>query len=182
MARNIKSNYIYKGKVLNLRLDQIKCSDGRSHNKEIIEYPYSVAIIAFTAPDQIILEKQYRHTVKDVIYEIPAGKIDPGETPLQAARRELKEETGYSAGKLKLLFSGFTAPGISTEYMYFFRADDLRQGQTRLEADEQIEVEIVSLKKAKNMIRKGAIKDNKTALGIMLVERRTSKDRRQRFG
>ena len=161
-----KSNYAYKGRTINLRLDE----KDSSHVWEVVEYPHSVAIIAVTENNDIILEKQFRHIPEQTLWEIPAGKIDDGETPEAAAHRELIEETGYRASKLQLLHSGYVSPGYTTEYMHFFLATDLVPGQQQCEDDEQIEIELLPIKQVFNLIKPNQIKDNKTLLGLLLYQ------------
>ncbi|MFC1478248.1 NUDIX hydrolase [Candidatus Margulisiibacteriota bacterium] len=170
MQNEVKnSEYIYKGKVINVRIDDVEREDGSVFKKEVVEYPQSVVIIALTDDDYLIMEKQYRHATGETLYELPAGKVDENESPEVTAVRELEEETGYRASGVTRLFSGYTTPGMCTEYMHFYLAAGLEKGTANMEEDEQIEIELVPLEKAREMIKDGIIRDNKTALGILLV-------------
>ncbi|MFH1429401.1 MAG: NUDIX hydrolase [Candidatus Margulisiibacteriota bacterium] len=142
---------------------------GSIFKKEIVEYPQSVTIIALTDDNHVIMEKQYRHATGETLYELPAGKVDENESPEDTAVRELEEETGYLASCVTMLFSGYTTPGMCTEYMHFYLAAGLEKGASNMEEDEQIEIELIPLEKARDMVKDGIIRDNKTALGILLV-------------
>ena len=167
----ISSKKIYQGRLLGLRDDTVKLENGRISNREICEHPGAVAIIAFTPDNKVVLIKQYRKPVEKVIYEVPAGLIEEGESLKDAAVRELEEETGYRAGKIEKSIDGFTSPGYSTEILHFFIASQLKETKKNTEEDEHTEVHIVSLEKAHQMVEDGRIEDNKTIAGIYLAER-----------
>ncbi|WP_034429000.1 NUDIX hydrolase, partial [Caldisalinibacter kiritimatiensis] len=116
--KTMKSEKIYEGKILNLRIDTVELPDKKYTKREIVEHPRAVAIVPITAKGEIILVKQYRKPVEKELLEIPAGKLEVGEEPKTCAIRELKEETGVTANKLTYLFEFFTSPGFSNEKMY----------------------------------------------------------------
>lgn len=160
---------IYKGKKINVRKDDVLLDDGRKVTREVIEHPGSAAIIPFVAQDEIILLQQYRHPVKETLYEIPAGTLDKGETFIDCAGRELEEETGYRAGTLEPLIILYPSPGILNETMHLFKATNLVKTQTNYQMDESIKGTIqVKLNDALEMIRKGIIRDAKTVCSIFL--------------
>lgn len=160
---------IYSGKKINVRKDEIVLDDGRAVMREVIEHPGSAAIIPFISENEIILIQQYRHAVKETIYEIPAGTLDQGETFDVCARRELEEETGYRAGTLEPLIVLYPSPGILSETMHLFKATNLIKTQTNYQMDESIKgIVHVKLSDAVVMVKKGEIKDAKTVCSILL--------------
>ena len=160
---------IYSGIKINVRKDEIVLDNGRKAIREVIEHPGSSAIIPFITDDEIILIQQYRHAVKETIYEIPAGTLDKGETFEACAARELEEETGYKAGKLDPLTIIYPSPGILSETMHLFKATNLTKTQTNYQEDESIKgIMQIKLQEAFEMIKKGIIRDAKTVCGILM--------------
>ena len=131
-----------------------------------------MAIVALTRNKKILLIRQYRKPVEGELMEVPAGLLRKGEKPVDAAGRELFEETGYIAKKISPVLSAYTSPGISSEVLRYFFASDLVEGKQNTEADEFIDVVAVKVRDAVKLIKKGKIKDNKTILGIMLAEKK----------
>jgi ADP-ribose pyrophosphatase len=139
---------------------------------EIVRHPGASAIVPFLSDvngedPQLLLLKQYRYAAEGYLYEIPAGRLDPGEDPKTCAVRELREETGCAAESVEFLFTMYTTPGFTDEQIHVFMATGLEHGDTAHEADEFITVERVTLSHALRLIEKGEIKDAKTALGIL---------------
>ncbi len=160
---------IYSGKKINVRKDEVLLDDGRKVMREVIEHPGSAAIIPFISEDEIFLIKQYRHAVKETLYEIPAGTLDTGETFLACAGRELEEEIGYRAGTLEPLIILYPSPGILTEMMHLFKATNLVKTQTSYQIDESIKGSVqIKLCDALEMIKKGKIRDAKTVCSILM--------------
>ena len=160
---------IYSGKKINVRKDEIVLDDGRKVMREVIEHPGSAAIIPFITKDEIVLIQQYRHAVKELIYEIPAGTLDKGETFISCAGRELEEEIGYKAGILEPLIILYPSPGILSETMHLFKATDLIKTQTNYQADESIKgIVQMKLSEAFEMVKKGLIRDAKTVCSILM--------------
>ena len=160
---------IYYGKKINIRKDEIVLVDGRKTVREVIEHPGSAAVIPFITKDEIILIQQYRHAVKELIYEIPAGTLDEGETFITCAGRELEEEIGYKAETLEPLVILYPSPGILSEIMHLFKATNLVKTQTNHQADESIKgIVQVKLSDALEMVKKGEIKDAKTVCSILM--------------
>lgn len=170
----IGSSRVYTGRVISLDVDRVRFPDGTVGELEIIRHSGASAIVPFlTDPagddPQVLLLKQYRYAAGGTLYEIPAGRLEPGESPETCARRELLEETGCTAGALVPLTTMFTTPGFTDERIHLFLATDLVRGESRREADEFIEVETVSLSAALEMVRRGEIQDAKTALGLLFA-------------
>jgi ADP-ribose pyrophosphatase len=159
-----------KGRFLHFCVDEVTLSNGHISTREMVLHPGAVAVIAVTAEKEVILVKQYRYPVKEVLYEIPAGKLEPGEDPAVCAPRELAEETGFLAEKWEKLGTFYTAPGFSNETMHLFYATGLRAEEAHPDPDEIITYEKISLRKAWEMIRTGQIKDGKTILAILWIE------------
>ncbi len=174
MTGKIESHRIYTGKVINLDVDRVRFPDGSVGELEMIRHPGASAIVPFlTDPrsedPQILLIRQYRYASDGVIYEVPAGRLDTGESPEQCARRELTEETGCSAAHLERLYTMFTTPGFTDEKIHVFVATGLTRGESKLERDEFVEVVTVTLSASLDMIKRGEITDAKTALSLLYV-------------
>ena len=165
----INSKKIYEGKILTLSVDNVRLFDGKEAIREIVIHNGGVTIIALPTPEEVVLIKQFRYPIGKVFWELPAGRLDLNEVPLIAAKRELKEETGYIAKSWEHLGIVYPLPGYSTEVLYFFKALDLTEDVQDLDPDENIEVKIVNLKQAWQMIKDGEIRDAKTISGISLV-------------
>ena len=159
----------FKGHHIQVRVDRIQDSTGKESSLEIVVHPGAVCVVPILENGQLILVRQYRHAAGAQLLELCAGGLNPGENPLDAARRELEEETGYLAGKLVERARFWTTPGFTTEFMYLYEATDLVKTQTNPDEDEIIEVEIVSPKEALLMIDDGRIQDAKSILGLLRV-------------
>jgi ADP-ribose pyrophosphatase len=168
----VSTRRAYTGRIINLDVDTVRFPDGSEGELEMVRHPGASAIVPFLSdpvgPDpQIMLIRQYRYAALDFLYEIPAGRLDPGESPEICARRELQEETGCTAGTVEHMHTMFTTPGFTDEKIHLFLAFDLTRGEAAREADEFITVDVMPLTKALLMVRDGTIKDAKTALGIL---------------
>ncbi len=162
----LASERVYEGRILNLRVDEIRTPTGVEALREIVENGGAVAIVALDDQQRVVLVRQYRHAVRSLVIEVPAGKLDGDEDPLEGAQRELREETGFRAGRWERLGSFYPAPAWSTEFVYLYLATDLIPGPAHLETNEAIELSYVSLAEAIGMIHSGAITDGKTMAGI----------------
>jgi ADP-ribose pyrophosphatase len=170
----VRSERVYTGRVINLDRDTVRFPDGSIGELEIIRHPGASAIVPFvsepTGDDpQILVIRQYRYAAEEFLYEIPAGRLDVGESPLACARRELREETGCTAQNMEFLFTMFTTPGFTDERIHVFLATGLERGEAAREADEFLTVETVTLSTALRFIQEGRIKDGKTALAILFA-------------
>lgn len=174
--KTLKKKRIYKGRIVGLREDTVKLVNGVVSKREIVEHPGAVAVIAITKDKKLVLIRQFRKPAEKVLLEIPAGLVHKGESDLEGARRELMEESGYKAGKIRRVFVGYSSPGYSTELMKFFIATDLEKTSQHCDVDEMINVSLYSLKECLKMLKSGKIRDNKTAIGIMLANLTPAKE------
>ena len=165
--KTTKSETIYEGKILTLRVDTVELPDMKYARREIIEQRAAVVIVTIDKEGRILFVRQYRKAIEDHLLELPAGKIDPGESPEDAAHRELREETKYDAGELTFLFEAFASPGYSTEKMHFFLARNLVDAPLPEDPDEEIVLERYSVDDVKTMLQKGELKDCKTVAGLL---------------
>jgi len=163
------SERVYEGRILNLRVDQIRTPQGVEALREIVENGGAVAVVAVDDQQRVVLVKQYRHAIRAVVTEIPAGKLDGDEDPLEGVQRELREETGFRAVQWKSLGSIYPSPAWSTEYIYLYLATDLIPGPTAMDADETIELVMLPLAEAIDQVRSGAIMDAKTMAALLLA-------------
>ena len=164
----------YTGRVINLDIDQVRFPNGKVGDLEIIRHSGASAIIPFLGDPsgddpQILLIRQYRYAADGFIYEIPAGRLERGEPPVECAVRELREETGCTAEKMEHLYTMYTTPGFTDEKIHLFVATGLVRGESALEADEFVEVVPTQMSAALKMIKDGTITDAKTALSILYV-------------
>lgn len=162
-------NNIFKGRVLTLNLETVTLPNATQVELELIRHPGAAAVVPMKDDRTVILIRQYRHAAGGFIYEIPAGKLDPGEDPRHCAARELEEEIGYRAASFELLSSIFTAPGFADEVIHIFKGSGLTPGQQKLDRDEVLEVMEFPLEKALAMIQDGTIRDGKTIVGLQAV-------------
>ena len=174
IPRVVASQEIYKGRIFRVRVDTID-DGGRERKLEIVEHPGSFAIAALTADERLVLVGQYRHAAGQMLWEIPAGTAEPGEACEDGARRELREETGYTAGRLEPICTAYPTPGYSSERVHVYLAEDLRSGNAEPEEDESIEVREVTLQEASSMQAGGLIVDMKTILALLWLKGRRHK-------
>lgn len=163
----VKSEKIFEGKIINLRVDTVELENQKYTKREIVEHKNASAILAVNEKNEMLLVRQYRKAVEDFLYEIPAGIVNIAEEPIDCALRELKEETGFEAKKINQLFEFYTSPGFSNEKVYLFEAEELTFTSTKFDEDECIETISVSKEEAKKMIETGRIMDSKTLIGIL---------------
>lgn len=167
--KTISSDKIYTGKTISLKVDTVETINQGYQKREIVEHPGAVGILALNENNEIVLIKQFRKPIEKVIWEIPAGKLEPGETPKECAQRELKEETGYDASNLKLIHKFYTSAGFSNQKIYIYLATDITLGERNLNDDEDIEVHTIGLEEAYNMVIQNEIEDAKTSIGILIT-------------
>jgi len=165
----------YTGRIISLDVDVVRFPDGSTGSLEMIRHPGASAVVpvldANASDPTVLLIRQYRYAADGYLYEVPAGRLDPGETPLACAHRELKEETGYTAQRVEPLFTMFTTPGFTDERIHLFLATGLTPGESAREADEFMELVPVPLSRALGMLEQGEIQDAKTALALLYASR-----------
>lgn len=172
--KKIDSERIYEGAILNVRRDKVTALGGTAY-REIIEHNGAVAMVALTSEKNVILVRQYRYACGESVLEIPAGKIDRGETnPVEAAKRELKEETGYSAEKIIYLGSINPSVAYSEEVIYIYAMTELTAGEQQLDDDEAVDVVEVPFDEAYDMAAGGSMTDAKTIAGLMMAKAQLS--------
>jgi len=174
-AKLVSSKLYYKGKVFNVYTDTVIEPGGHRNTRDVIRHSGSVVILAVDeaknpADPIVILERQYRHAAGQFLIELPAGRRDPGEAPLAAAKREMIEETGYRAKRWTMMLRYFASPGFLGEWMQIYLARDIRPGEAAPELDEQIEVLRVPLSEAMKMVAGGKIHDGKTLIALQLYD------------
>jgi len=183
-SKLISSKLAYKGKVFSVFSDKVEEPGGHVNTRDVIRHNGSVVILAVDEsknpkdPD-IILERQYRHAAGQFLWELPAGKLDAGETPVDGAKRELAEETGYQAKKWSPLVEYYASPGFLAESMKVFLAEGLIAGDAHPEEDEHIDFRLVKLSELLEMVDKGKIIDGKTLTTILLYSRRLGLKRKK---
>ena len=160
---------IYTGRVITVNVDTVTLPNGLTVDLEVVRHPGAAAVVPLKDDGTVILIRQFRHAAGGFIYEIPAGKLDPGEDPRVCAARELEEEVGYCAGRFDLLSSIFTAPGFTDEVIHIYKATRLTRGRQQLDRDEVLEVIEMPLVEAIRMIETGAIRDAKSIVGLQAV-------------
>jgi len=170
--RTVRSERVYEGKIINLRVDTVELPSGRKTKREIVEHEACTAIVAIDSENNVLLVRQYRKAAEKMLLEIPAGGIEPGEKPLDGARRELEEETGFSAEKWEELSGFYTSPGFTTEYMYLYLATELKPLKRAADDDENIELVRVPLKEAYELITSGEVCDAKSIAGLLMALRK----------
>jgi ADP-ribose pyrophosphatase len=176
-ARLLGTEIVYEGKLFRVQRDHIVEPGGHEGYRDIIKHSGSVVILAVDPAKRkkdpwIVIERQYRHAAGQFLWELPAGKLDPGESPLDGAKRELAEETGYGAKKWSPLVEYFASPGFLGEAMKVFLAEGLIAGDAHPEEDEEIDFRLVKLSELLEMIDKGKIADGKTLTTILLYARK----------
>jgi ADP-ribose pyrophosphatase len=170
--RRIEGRRVYEGRVVSLDVDRVCLADGGEATREVVRHPGAVVVVALTGDGHVVLERQFRYAAGEVLLELPAGTLAPGEDPLDCARRELAEETGFRARRWRALSVFYTAPGFTDERMHcFLAAGAARQGEARPEADERIEVVTVPLADAVAAMARGEVRDAKSIIGLLLAER-----------
>jgi len=164
--RVLKSRTVFKGRLISVKVDQVTEPGDVRATREVVCHPGSVVVLPRLSDGRLVLVRQFRYAAGQTLWELVAGGIERGETPREAARRELMEETGYRSTHLTPLFDFFPSPGILTEKMHLVEATGLTPAKARPEADERIRVGRFTLRQIRGMLRSGKIKDGKTLVGL----------------
>jgi ADP-ribose pyrophosphatase len=170
----LSTRRVYSGRVIDVDIDSVRFPNGTEGELEMVRHPGASAVVPFlTDPrsedPQLLLIKQYRYAANEFIYEIPAGKLDHDEDPRACAERELREETGCTAERIEHLYTFFTTPGFTDERIHAYMATGLKRGPVSHEKDEFMSIETVTLSRALELIKRGELKDAKSALAILYV-------------
>lgn len=165
----LSSKQMFSGNLLKLRVDEVLLPNGRKSAREIVEHPGAVAVVAITENDEVLMVRQYRKAIERELLEIPAGKLEEGESREVCVERELMEETGYFPNELTYLTSFYTSPGFSNEILHLFIAKNLIKKSRDADFDEYLQAEKVPFEEAINKIRTGEIVDSKTITGLLLA-------------
>jgi len=172
--------YPYRGKLLSLRVAKVRLPNGLETTREVVEHPGAVAIIPLLDDQRIVVTKQYRIAAGRQLLEIPAGTLEKGESPVSCAKRELVEETGYSARRIRKAFSCYLAPGYSTERIHFFVAGGLARTEAQPEEDEAIATRTIRLNDGLKAIEKGAVQDAKTICALYYLATHVGQHRKRK--
>jgi ADP-ribose pyrophosphatase len=169
MEKKITTLAILRAPSFSASLDEVLFRDGRTGKRMKIDHPEAAAVVPFVSHDEIIMVRQYRYALGKETLEIPAGKLDPGETPDACARRELMEETGYEAGEFRLVYTYAPAIGYSNELIHIYSAHQLTKKNAKIDEREISSVEKYRIEDLKAMIKKGILLDGKTLLSLFLT-------------
>ena len=171
----LSSQMVYEGKVFGIRRDEVIEPSGVRTTREMITHPGSVVVLPVLPDGRVLLIQQYRYAARQYLWELVAGRMDHGETPIEGAARELKEETGYTAKKLKIFLEFFPTPGFLEEKMYLLLAKGLTPGKAEPEEDEKIVTRAYTHKQLDEMLRKKNLRDAKTIAGVLYYLRYLSR-------
>jgi ADP-ribose pyrophosphatase len=166
----IASRLIHRGRIIEVSTEVLRYSSGREHELDFIRHPGAAAVVAVDSANRACFVRQYRHGVEDFTWEIPAGKLDPGEAPADCAERELAEETGVTARRWLAMGVYLAAPGIYNEVIHLYLARDLDVGVAAPDVDEELELEWLALDEACARVQRGEWNDGKTALALMRAQ------------
>lgn len=163
----LKQTYIYRGKIVCLRVDEAELPNGTTAPREVVEHPGGVCVAALTENRELLFVEQFRYPYMETVLELPAGKLEYGEDPFEAGKRELSEETGASANSYRDLGKLYPTPGYCGEIIHMYLAQDLTFSEQHLDADEFLEVRRIPLEEAFQMVMRNEIRDSKTQVGIL---------------
>lgn len=163
----LKQDYLYRGKIVNLRVDNAELPDGTTALREVVEHPGGVCVAALTDKEELLFVEQFRYPYMETVLELPAGKLEYGEDPFEAGKRELLEETGAAAKNYRDLGKLYPTPGYCGEIIHMYLAENLTFSEQHLDADEFLEVRRIPLETAFQMVMRNEIRDSKTQVGIL---------------
>jgi 8-oxo-dGTP pyrophosphatase MutT (NUDIX family) len=168
----VASRLIHRGRIIQVSTEVLRYANGREYEQDFVRHPGAAAVVAVDADNRVCLVRQYRHGIEDFLWEIPAGKLDPGEAPDVCAVRELAEETGVSAGSWVSLGLYLPAPGIFTEVINLYLARDLQVGKANPDADEELELAWRPFTEVLGMVQRGELNDGKTGMALLRAQAR----------
>lgn len=174
----LESQFIYKGRIFGLSKDQVEFQSGAVVQIDVVHHNGGAAVVAVNERLEVAIVKQYRHPMREFCLELPAGKLEEGDSPEEAARRELEEEAGLVAADWKLLSVAYPAPGYCSERLYIYLARELKAVESRPDFDEELEVIYLPFDRACEMIYSGEIKDAKTIIGLLATDRLLRQERK----
>lgn len=169
IEKPLSQDYKYKGKIVNMRVDEALLPNGHTAAREVVEHPGGVCVAALTDCDELLFVRQFRYPYQEVVRELPAGKLEPGEDPLLAGQRELREETGATAARFTSLGTLYPSPGYCGEIIHLFFAEGLTFGETAPDEDEFLEAERVPLAEAVRAVLAGELPDAKTQVAVLKI-------------
>lgn len=163
----VRKNPVYKGRSVDFCVDEIRLPNGRTAVREYMDHPGAVGVVPFLDARTVVMVRQYRHPVGEVTLELPAGKLDEDESELSCVKRELQEETGYTARRIRPLLTYWPTPAFCNEVLHLFVAEGLKKGLVDPDDDEFLEAVAVPLSRALSLIKQGRIRDSKTVIGLL---------------
>lgn len=163
--KTVRENIIYRGKIITLRVDDALLPDGKPCKREMVMHPGGACVL-FVRDKKVLLVRQFRYAYGEITWEVPAGKLNPGEDPKDTASRELEEETGWTPERTELLYTIYPTPGYTNEKIYIYQAHGVREGHVHPDEDEFVDCAFFPLEEAEKMIESGAIRDAKTIIAM----------------
>lgn len=158
---------VWRGNAVDFVVDTVLLPNGKKATREFMDHPGAVGVVPFVDRENIVMVRQYRHPVREVTLELPAGKLDPGESVLTCLKRELAEETGYTARKYTPLIRYWPTPAFANEVLHLYVATGLKEGRMHADEDEFLERVTMPFRKAVELVKRGKIKDSKTVVGLL---------------
>ncbi len=167
IERFVRKKTVWRGRAVDFRVDTVRLPNGKLATREYLDHPGAVGVVPLLPDRRVVMVRQYRHPVREVTLELPAGKLDARESPLSCVRRELKEETGYTARRIAPLLQYWPTPAFANEILHMYVAEGLKAGKMDTDEDEFLECVTLPLKKALELVRRGEIRDSKTVIGLL---------------
>ncbi len=163
----VSKKTVWRGRAVDFRVDTVRLPNGKLATREFMDHPGAVGVVPFLPDGRVVMVRQYRHPIGKVTLELPAGKLDPRESPLQCVKRELREETGFTARKITPLIRYWPTPAFANEVLHLYSAEGLKAGKMNTDDDEFLECVTMPFQKALDMARRGKIQDSKTVIGLL---------------
>lgn len=163
----VRKKTVWRGRAVDFRVDTVRLPNGKLATREFLDHPGAVGVVPLLPGRRVVMVRQYRHPVREVTLELPAGKLDARESPLSCVRRELREETGYTARRITPLLQYWPTPAFANEVLHMYVAEGLKAGKMSTDEDEFLECVALPFGKALDMVRQGGIRDSKTVIGLL---------------